>query len=198
MEAEPGTTMRNVRLYKVGTRIIIEIDGAGEYLDQAILQMLTSCMGRPVEKMVLDLEQVDERSDSMPVEREQYAASMIITDGPYTGMTANQALKQYGEQALAELYGYLQRINDPEKKRIIGKTCKQYMSEVLSEKKYSVKDEKDIEKMIRILSTLINETRLAQMFSYRNLNEFLEYASLQEKKLAFEGIIDHLTQRGRQ
>lgn len=50
MEAEPGTTMRNVRLYKVGTRIIIEIDGAGEYLDQAILQMLTSCMGRPVEK----------------------------------------------------------------------------------------------------------------------------------------------------
>ena len=35
MEAEPGTTMRNVRLYKVGTRIIIEIDGAGEYLDQA-------------------------------------------------------------------------------------------------------------------------------------------------------------------
>ena len=65
-------------------------------------------------------------------------------------------------------------------------------------KKYSVKDEKDIEKMIRILSTLINETRLAQMFSYRNLNEFLEYASLQEKKLAFQGIIDHLTQRGRQ
>ena len=28
MEAEPGTTMRNVRLYKVGTRIIIKHVGS--------------------------------------------------------------------------------------------------------------------------------------------------------------------------
>lgn len=197
MEVESCMADRTVKMYKAGKKTIIEIEEADDNLDQAIFYMIAAYTGQRVEKEILDLEPVNSKTEET-LEKNSFGTAMIMKGGCYGGMTARQALGKYGEQALANLYEYVKYLNDEEEKAAICKVCKQYMATVLKQKKETVTDKKEIERILRILSPLVDSTKLAKMFSYRNLDDFLKYAEDEEKRLAFRGMMEHLIQRGSQ
>ena len=65
-------------------------------------------------------------------------------------------------------------------------------------KKQSIVSEDEIDDFIRTVVPIIDVQKMLQMFTYQNLEDFLAAADYDEKKLAFDGVIDSLVQRGRQ
>ena len=74
--------MSGVRVYKTGQRIIIEIDGAEDNFDQAILQFLSAFLNQPMKSETLNLQPVTQES-SKPMAREDYSKDLILTEGGY-------------------------------------------------------------------------------------------------------------------
>lgn len=77
--------MSGVRVYKTGQRIIIEIDGAEDNFDQAILQFLSAFLNQPMKSETLNLQPVTQES-SKPMAREDYSKDLILTEGAYKGI----------------------------------------------------------------------------------------------------------------
>lgn len=72
------------------------------------------------------------------------------------------------------------------------------MSTALEAKKQSVLNENEMDDFIRTVAPIIDIQKMMQMFTYQNLEDFLAVADYNEKKLAFDSVIDTLVQRGRQ
>lgn len=191
------TKMSGIRVYKTGQRIIIEIDGAQDNFDQAILQFLSAFLNQPIKSEALDLQPVTQEL-SKPIKRETYSEGLILTEGAYKGISASQALHRYGEKALVDLFHYAKTTHDQARKEAVCTACKNYMSTALEAKKQSIVSEDEIDDFIRTVVPIIDVQKMLQMFTYQNLEDFLAAADYDEKKLAFDGVIDSLVQRGRQ
>lgn len=189
--------MSGVRVYKTGQRIIIEIDGAEDNFDQAILQFLSAFLNQPMKSETLNLQPVTQES-SKPMAREDYSKDLILTEGAYKGISVSQALYRYGEKALVDLFHYAKATHDQVSKETICVACKNYMSTALEAKKQSVLNENEMDDFIRTVAPIIDIQKMMQMFTYQNLEDFLAVADYNEKKLAFDSVIDTLVQRGRQ
>ena len=59
-------------------------------------------------------------------------------------------------------------------------------------------NEEDMDEFIRTVTSIVDMRKMLQMFTYQNLDDFLAAADLDEKRLAFESIVESLIQRGNQ
>lgn len=196
MDSEYQKEMKSIRLYKTGSRLIIEIDGADESFDQTVLSFLSGLLKGTVHVDSLDVEPVVKRN-TMP-SRTEYMDTLLLTEGPYAGYSAKQALHRDGEVALVRLYEYAKAVRDSEEKEAICMACKHYMATALKEREAMIAGEEEIVAFIRTIAPLIDVQKMLHMFTYQDLEEFLETADYEEKRLAFEGIIESLIQRGMQ
>lgn len=196
MDLEYQEEMKSIRLYKTGSRLIIEIDGADEDFDQTVLSFLSGLLKCPAHADSLDVEPVVRRN-TLP-SRAEYMDTLLIKGGPYAGYSAKQALHRDGEVALVRLYEYAKAVRDSEEKEAICMACKHYMATALKEREAMIADEEEIVAFIRTIAPLIDIQKMLYMFTYQDLEEFLEAADYEEKRLAFEGIIESLIQRGMQ
>lgn len=196
MDSKHQEEMKSIRLYKTGSRLIVEIDGADEDFDQTVLNFLSGLLKGSVHMEPLDVEPVARR-DTLP-SRTEYMDTLLLTEGPYAGYSAKQALHRDGEVALVRLYEYAKAVRDSEEKEAICMACKRYMATSLKEREAMIASEEEVAAFIRTIAPLIDVQKMLHMFTYQSLEEFLEVADYEEKRLAFEGIIESLIQRGMQ
>ena len=188
-----GEYVKSINLYKVGTKTIIAIDGADQTLDDLIMCLVENAIGQKLPMQGIDLQAVKVNSPPPP-DAHSLMNNLLLKRGKYKGKTPQNALAEGQEQALAELYNIAMTTDDEEKASICS-ACKIYMAGELRNK-LEEKDENEIEKFIRIVIPIIDENTVLKMFTYRSLDEFLLYASYEEKLLAYQGIIHSLIQRG--
>lgn len=186
-----------IRFFKAGQRIIIEIDGAEDHFDQAALNFISAFLGKPLSENKLDVQPIIQGQPA-PTPRDAYFEDMILTGGTYKGISANQALQKHREKALVELYHYAKTLQDPDEKEAVCVACKKYMSTSLKERKELMSNEEDMDEFIRTVTPIVDMRKMLQMFTYQNLDDFLAAADLDEKRLAFESIVESLIQRGNQ
>ena len=196
MTVEHCETVKAIRLYKAGKRTIIEIDGADECFEGIVLKFLSTCLEKPVRAECLDVELAGPLDRCR--NRKEYQKEIVLTDGAYKGVSATEALQKDGEIALVTLYEYARVIRDGAEKEDVCEACKHYMATVLKEKKASIKAASDMETFIRTVAPLIDSQKLLRMFTYGELDDFIAFASYDEKRLAFEAVINSLIRRGMQ
>lgn len=196
-EGTKATKAAGIRLYKAGQRIIIEIDGAEDHFEQAVLNFLAAFLGAPIHSQDLKLQPVTSPKEES-IERQTYFQDIILTDGIYKGLAVSQALQKYEEKALVNLFHYVRSATDEEEKEAICTACKRYMSTSLEKKKTVITNEEEMDDFIRTVAPIVDIKKMVSMFTYQSLDDFLVSADYDEKKLAFEGLIDSLIQRGMQ
>lgn len=194
--------MRSIHLYKADDQTIITIEGAGPELDQLIAGLVQQALGISVPMESINLQKVSPNNRLTPPDvsglKEMEGEKMepwTISEGEYKGMTPSAALYQGKEKALVELFQAAKSMPAGENKEQLRRACKQYMAQEIPNEE-ELTTEEEITEYIRTVYPMMNEKAILQGLGYQKITEFLEFAAMEEKRLAYQAIRLSLIERG--
>lgn len=195
--------MRSIHLYKADNQTIITIEGAGPELDQLIAGLVQQALGISVPMESINLQKVSPNSRTTPPDvsglKEMKGEKMepwTISEGEYKGLTPSAALYQGKEKALVELFLMAKSMPAGDSKEQLRRACRQYMAQEIPNEEELVTEE-DMTEYIRTIYPMLNEKAILQGLGYQKITEFLEFATVEEKKMAYQAIRLSLIERGR-
>ena len=134
-----------------------------------------------------------EELDSMiPYEIARRRTAEIMSGGPYSGMTATEALHRYEEAALAPLNSYAKTLPNGKEKEIIIKVCKTFMMNI-DPSRFIGRDRK-----AAFLRNIAKMTTVAPFIGgYQSVDSFVRNVSDAEMESCINDLASALRDRGR-
>lgn len=136
--------------------------------------------------------EISDKAESYQAYRRR--GTQIISIGRFKGLTPVEALTQYNEVALVELFHVASNLSECEERAEIIRSCKQYMYNLpeLAGEKYQTRD--DMVKFIRCVAEMVAIDVFIN--GYANLDSFCNGAGDSEIEAVFTNIIWSLAERG--
>lgn len=196
------------KMVKDGNRTVVVIEGAAAERDAATFQILQAYCGletpnpspaipvveqlEPVEPVQAEEIPADDEIGKMTPFADIYARGNTITNGPYQGKTAAQALASDKSKALAALFVYVRKLAPSEEREDIIRSCKQFMHDLpMTINQYPNREDKvdflqNVSSLMHI-STFVN--------GYQDFGSFCQFATDAEIEACFLQTVKTLQDR---